>query len=148
MPMKLLQRVLVAIALVIWTALPILGSDGGDNASGTGIWILPRAGYLACDAQNAEVRAQRNLPTSCQDLMVAVSSDCGACAATFLDEVSGQPVPLPSVGGVVRIPASLLQALPQGNGTKAHVVISDAAQLGYMMRVERREDGSFAVKVL
>lgn len=148
MPMKLLQRVLVAIALAIWMALPILGNDGGDNASGTGIWILPRAGYLAADSQDAAVRAQRNMSGSGQDLLVAVSSDCGTCAATFLDELSGQPVSLQSVGGVVRIPAQLLQALPQGNGTKAHVVISDASQLGYMMRVERREDGSFVVKVL
>lgn len=146
--MKLLQRVLVAIALAIWMAMPILGNDGGDNAGGTGIWILPRAGFLASDSPNAAVRAQRAVPGACQDLMLAVSSECGNCAAMFLDELSGQSVALQSVGGMVRIPASLLQALPQGDGTKAHVVISDASQLGYLMRVERSADGSFLVKVL
>ena len=146
--MKLLQRVFVAIALAVWMALPILGNDGGDNAGGTGIWILPRAGHLAVTSQDAAARAQRSLPSAGQDLLVAVSPECGACAATFLDELSGQPVSLQSVGGVVRIPAALLQALPEGDGTKAHVVISDAAQLGYLMRVDRRADGSFVVKVL
>lgn len=146
--MKLLQRVLVAIALAVWLAMPILGNDGGDNAGGTGIWILPRAGYLAANSQEAVAREQRNVPSFGQDLQVAVSSECGACGATFLDEVSGQPVALQSVGGVVRIPAALLQSLPQGDGTKAHIVISDASQLGYLMRVERREDGSLVVKVL
>lgn len=146
--MKLLQRVLVAIALAVWLALPILGNDGGDNASGTGIWILPRASCLAVDSPDAAVRAQRNVTSAGQDLLVAVSSECGSCAATFLDELSGQPVSLQSVGGVVRIPAALLQALPDGSGTKAHVVISDASQFGYLMRVERRTDGSVVVKVL
>lgn len=146
--MNLLQRVLVAIALAVWLALPILGNDGGDNASGTGIWILPRAGCLAVDSQGAVVRAQRNVSSLGQDMLVAVSSECSSCGATFLDEVSGQTVALQSVGGVVRIPAALLQSLPQGDGTKAHIVISDSSLLGYLMRVERREDGSLVVKVL
>jgi len=148
MPMKLLPRVLVAIALAIWMALPIFGDDGGDNAGGTGIWILPRAGFLACDSPGAAVRAQRSVPSAGQDVLVAVSSNCGTCSATFLDELSGQPVSLQSFGGLVRIPASVLQALPPGSGIKAHLVISDATQLGYVMRIERREDGLLVVKVL
>lgn len=145
--MKLLQRVLVAIALAIWMALPSFGDDGGDNAGGTGIWILPRAGYLAGDLFGGASRSQR-LPSPGQDLLVAVASNCGACSATFLDGLSGQPVSLQSFGGLVRIPSALLQALPQGSGIKAHLVISDATQLGYVMRVERRDDGALVLKVL
>lgn len=145
--MKLLQRVLVAIALAIWMALPGFGDDGGDNAGGTGIWILPRASYLAGDSLDGAVRAQR-LPSPGMDMLVAVASNCGSCSATFVDELAGQPVSLQMFGGLVRVPASVLQSLPSGPGLKAHLVICDATQLGYVVRVERREDGSLVLKLL
>lgn len=145
--MKSLLRPLVAIALAVWLALPLFGSDGGDNAGGTGIWILPRATFLASGMSMATPRATKDLLSLGQDVVMEVSSECGACSATFFDEVSGQPVALQASGGLVRLPAALLQALAGAAGTKAHIVITDANQLGYLLTIDRREDGSLVLKV-
>lgn len=145
--MKSLLRPLVAIALAVWLALPLFGSEGGNNAGGTGIWILPRATFLASGMSQSAPRATKDLLANGQDVVMEVSSECGACSATFVDELSGQPVALQANGGLVRLPASLLQSLAGAAGTKAHIVITDANQLGYLLTIDRREDGSLVLKV-
>lgn len=145
--MMSLLRPLVAIALAVWLALPLVGNEGGDNASGTGIWILPRATFLASGMSQAAPRATKELLAIGQDVVMEVSSECGACSATFVDELSGQPVSLQAGGGLVRVPAALLQSLAGAAGTKAHIVITDANQLGYMLTVDRRVDGALVLKV-
>ena len=82
--MMSLLRPLVAIALAVWLALPLVGNEGGDNASGTGIWILPRATFLASGMSQAAPRATKELLAIGQDVVMEVSSECGACSATFV----------------------------------------------------------------
>jgi hypothetical protein len=45
--MNTLLRFVLALALGVWLAMPSLGSEGGENAGGTGVWILPRATFMA-----------------------------------------------------------------------------------------------------
>jgi hypothetical protein len=145
--MKSLLRPLVALAVAVWLALPLVGNEGGNNAGGTGIWILPRATFLASGMSQSTPRATKDLLANGQDVVMEVSTECGACSATFVDELSGQPVALQASGGLVRLPASLLQSLAGAAGTKAHIVITDANQLGYLLTIDRREDGSLILKV-
>lgn len=145
--MKSLLRPLVALALAVWLAIPLVGNDGGDNAGGTGIWILPRATFLASGMGTGAPRATRELLANSQDVLMEVSSDCGACTATFVDEISGQPITLSASGGLVRLPYTVLQSLAGGVGPKAHVVIADSNQLGYVVAIDRREDGTLVLKV-
>jgi hypothetical protein len=145
--MKSLLRPLVALAVAVWLALPLVGNDGGNNAGGTGIWILPRATFLASGMSQSTPRATKDLLANGQDVVMEVSSECGECSATFVDELSGQPVALQTSGGLVRLPAALLQSLACAAGTKAHIVITDANQLGYLLTIDRREDGSLILKV-
>lgn len=121
--MKSLLRPLVAIALAVWLALPLFGSEGGNNAGGTGIWILPRATFLASGMSQSAPRATKDLLANGQDLVMELSSECGACSATFVDELSGQPVALQANGGLVRLPASLLQSLAGAAGTDRKSVV-------------------------
>jgi hypothetical protein len=145
--MKSLLRPLVALAVAVWLALPLVGNEGGNNAGGTGIWILPRATFLASGMSQSTPRATKDLLANGQDVVMEVSSECGECSATFVDELSGQPVALQTSGGLVRLPAALLQSLACAAGTKAHIVITDANQLGYLLTIDRREDGSLILKV-
>ncbi len=119
--MKSLLRLLAALALAIWVAVPVVGSDGGDNAGGTGIWILPRATCLASGMEVTPPRAAKVLTTFNHDVVMQVSSECGAVVATFVDDLSGQPVSLATFSGQVRIPASLLQAMAGSSCPKAPI---------------------------
>lgn len=145
--MKSILRLLAALALAVWVAVPTFGNDGGDNAGGTGIWILPRASFLATGSTEAGPRASKVLSSFSQDIVMQVSNECGTCVATFADELSGQQVSLQAYGGLVRVPASLLQALVGSSCSKAHIVIADASQLGYVLSIDRRDDGSLVLRV-
>jgi hypothetical protein len=144
--MKNILRLLLAVAVSVWLALPSSSSDGGENAGGTGVWVLPRASFLAgCGSMPRESKV---LLGTTQDLVVEVSIEVGSFVATFLDEVTGLPVSLQSYGPRVRIPAALLQAVVASNH-KAHIVISDANQFGYMLHIEvHPSTGAISVQVM
>jgi hypothetical protein len=127
-------RWLVAFALAICMALPVLGGEGGENGGGTGIWILPRANFLTMNAGSVAPRDARPFSIQ-QDVLLQVSSEMGSCSATFMDQVSGSPVALQVTGSVVRMPAALLQLLGSMPNKTAYVTIADATQLGYLVRI-------------
>ena len=126
-------RVLIAFVIALIVALPIVSSDGGEGGGGTGIWILPRATFLGAGLATSPVD-HKSLATLNNDLVMQVSAECGACAATSIDEVSGMPVSLPVLGSRIRLPATLLQALA-ATGAKANIVIMDSSGLGYSLSV-------------
>lgn len=138
-------RTLLAFVLAVLVALPIVGSDGGENGGGTGIWILPRATCLASGHGTTPVD-QKSVPSLSADLVMQVSSECGACTATLVDDVTGLPVALPVVGSRIRVPASLLQALAAGS-TKASIVVLDDAGMGYAMTLAVSPMAGAVVKV-
>ncbi len=132
--MKNTLRWLVAFALAICMALPVLGGEGGENGGGTGIWILPRANFLTMNGGAAAPRDVRTVGLS-QDVLMEVHTDLGSVSATFVDQVSGSPVALQVQGRVVRVSASLLQMLGTMSTKTAYITIADATQLGYLIRI-------------
>jgi hypothetical protein len=136
--MNTLLRFVLALALGVWLAMPSLGSEGGENAGGTGVWILPRATFMASGEvvePAGEPRASKKLSSLNQDVTMAVSIECGSCTATLIDDLSGVPVALQVTGPNIKLPASLLQALGAAGPAKASIVVVDANQMGYVMRV-------------
>lgn len=136
--MTSLSRILLALALAVWVALPGVGRDGAQNAGGTGVWILPRAVYLSSNSSiSSAPRATKVLQAPLTaDVSMMMSVEVGNAVATFVDQVSAVPVALPVNGSNVRIPASLLQALSQSSNPSASILITDAAQIGYVIRVD------------
>jgi hypothetical protein len=131
----LTRRLLVALALALWLALPGVGNDGGE--SGSGVWVLPRATFLTSSSFSGAlpVRDEKVVTTLTQDVVMRVSEEMGAPVATFLDSVVATPVALPVIGDRVRLPANLLQALATSPNPTADILVVDAAQMGYVIRV-------------
>ncbi len=138
-------RFLLALAIAALLAMPIVSGDGGENGGGTGIWILPRATFLAGGCSSTPVD-QKAVPSLAADLVMQVSTECGSCTASLVDDVSGVPVSLTVVGNRVRLPASLLQALG-ASAAKASLVILDAQGYGYSMSVSVSPASGVLVKV-
>ena len=133
--MHTIHRLLVGIALLLWLALPVVSSEGGENAGGTGVWILPRAVQLVANPTSGPPRDNHLCSNLAQDLLMVVSTDCGAVVATMVDEVSGVSTALSVSGTAVRCPGHLLQALVSSGVRKAHIVISDSTQTGYVIQL-------------
>jgi hypothetical protein len=127
-------RGLLLVGLILGLTLRGISGEGGDNAGGTGIWILPQAGSLTQGPPGAP-RAVLNLASLNQDVNLSVSVQCGMVSASFVDGLSQAPVSLPVTGSVVRLHASLLQAMAAAGSTHASIVIVDAAQVGYRIEV-------------
>ena len=136
--MKALARLTLVAVFSAWLALPGVGSDGGENAGGTGVWILPRANFLAsipCTTATAEVRAACAIPSVAQSITVTTSSDLGVIVATLVDPVTGVPMPLATSGHDVVIPGSMLQNLRVAGCGSATIVIADDNHLGYVIEM-------------
>ncbi|MCU0866911.1 MAG: hypothetical protein MUC36_24260 [Planctomycetes bacterium] len=133
--MHTIHRLLVGIALLLWLALPVVSSEGGENAGGTGVWILPRAVPLAANPTSGPPREVHVCSNLSQDLMMMVSVECGNVVATLVDEVSGISTALSVSGSAVRCPGHLLQMLVTSGVRKAHIVISDSSQTGYVIQL-------------
>ncbi len=132
--MKSLTRVLVAVALAIWLALPGVGGDGGENGGGTGVWVLPRAQFLT-QQLGAVPRASLSQHNLAQDVFMQLSPEIGVAMATFVDSATGVPVALPVNGTIVRLPANLLQAMAAAHVSTASILITDAVQVGYLITI-------------
>ena len=136
-------RLLLCLFAALWFALPSPGDEGGENASGTGVWILPACATITTQsvqptAPTKDQYATSNL-TSAVNLRVATSM--GATTAVFIDDVLGISVPLDVSGRTVKVPAGLLQAISQGTTSAGPLVIVDSAQNGYLIRI-RVQNGS------
>jgi hypothetical protein len=142
--MATMLRVLVAAALALALALPAVGDEGGENTGGMGVWVLPRWSFVA--AVPGPVRDCRQAHPIGADCVMQISSECGPAAATLVDELSGLPVSLPVSGSLVRIPATLLQALAQSSAP-ATVVVADSEQRGYVMTITFGAPGTATISV-
>jgi len=130
-------RVLLATVLVAWIAQPTLGG-GGENAGGSGVWILPRAQALACSSGTplSAPRSQFTVVGLASDLRLQVSNEMGMAVASLVEDLSGTPVPLSVSGLIVEVPSAMLVAIGAQPTTEAMVLISDANQLGYVLALE------------
>lgn len=146
--MTLSVRALLALLLAAWFTLPSTGDDGGENAGGTGVWILPRSTYLAASVCADGAPREAKTFTLAGDIVLALSSEVGEATATWIDEVAGVAVSLPVSGGQVRVPAALLQALGNAPLRQATVVIADASHAGYVIEIEVAADGTVTVGVM
>lgn len=149
--MTSLSRILLALALAVWVALPGVGSDGGENAGGTGVWILPCAASInSGSGLGGTPRDSRVLQAPLTaDVAMQMSVEVGNAVATFVEQMAGVPVALPVNGSIVRIPATLLQALAQAPHPNANILITDAAQVGYVIQVSiDRQSGAVTIRVM
>jgi hypothetical protein len=139
-------RVLVAAALALVIALPGVGFQGpGTNSGGVGVWVLPFAAPLT--PPGGEPRATRTGLSIAQDCVLELSPDCGPVVATFVDDMTGEPVALHVSGSLVRIPASLMQALVGLPQPTATIVIADSEQRGYVIEITVAAGGTASVRV-
>jgi hypothetical protein len=136
--MKAILRLMLPVALASWLALPGIGGDGGENAGGTGVWILPRPTFMAsgspCITGATQARGATTVANVNEAFALTAAEELGAFTATLIDPVSGVPMALPTSGRSIVLGASLLRDLQQA-GVAASIVIADSQQLGYVMRL-------------
>lgn len=154
--MKSTLRNVLALVVAFWLAIPTTSSDtlGGENNSGTGVWILPccaQVNNLTGGVGSGAPRMEITIAGLTGDIGLRVSDQCGAVAATFIDDISGLPVSLPVAGRVVVLKESLLRALAQSAAhnviAKASIVVTDALQRGYVLRIAAHAGGRFVLQV-
>lgn len=146
--MKFFLRLVLPLAVATGLALPGIGGDGGDNGGGTGVWILPRACYLASDVVDpaSTARLARTAASCNGGITLTADSHLGALTATLVDSVSGAPVALPVNGREIVLSGGLLTELKEA-GVEAQVVVTDSQHLGYVMSVAFADNGSCTIKV-
>lgn len=136
--MKTMLRLLASVALAAWIALPGVGSDGGDNAGGTGVWILPRSSFftsqLPCISATTPARQSQSMASAFNGVRLTTSTEMGAFTATFIDPFSGSSTALPTNGRDVVLSGTLLRAV-QESGAAAEIVVVDGQLQGYVVRV-------------
>lgn len=137
-------RLLFALIFAICLALPSVSGDGGENGGGTGVWVLPRATYLTSGV--VEPRAVQ-LASPGQDLMLEMSCEVGLATAVFIDDLSQVPVSLMVNGSQVRLPAAVMQSFLACSAQSATIMISDAAHMGYLIRVIAQSNGTLSLQV-
>ena len=130
-------RILAAALLALWLAIPGISGegDGGENAGGTGVWILPRSEFLSSGSgMGRQPRISPIvIPNLLQDVKLRVSNETGQCSGTLFDGTTNTPVDLPVLGQCVVLPASLLQGLFAARVPTCDIVIVDAARRGYLL---------------
>jgi hypothetical protein len=134
-------RVLAAALLALWLAIPGVSGDeaGGENAGGTGVWILPRCEMLSSgSAQNAAFGSPRVaafvVTDLSKDVRMCVSGECGQTVASLFAGVSGSPISLPVIGQYLLLPSSVMQGLLNARVEVSDIVVLDASQKGYRMQ--------------
>lgn len=134
--MKALVRFLLFALVAVWLALPTMGTDGGEGAGGTGVWILPRPTFLASASGSGgfgAVRGSTSIPANAP-LTLKACAELGLFTATLIDPSSGVSTLLPCNGLDVILSSDLLRTLRETCGS-AHVVIADGTQLGYVIQI-------------
>jgi hypothetical protein len=139
---------LLALLLAAWLAMPSRGdAGGGDNAGGTGVWILPFCANVGSGGGVEQPRLSIQLGDLSRDVTLECAPEIGAAVATCIDELSGQPVFLSVVGRRVTLPSATLRVLSQAR-VEADIVIADGQQRGYRIHVDVSEnDGSLTLRI-
>lgn len=142
-----MYRTLLSILFAVLIVLPGIGSVGGDNAGGTGVWILPRATALSPSMVSfgaacgdvppllGQPRETRVLAGYEDSLSIVGSGELGVPVATLIDNVSGSPIALSVTGTAVLLPASVIQQLASSGVTSASITIMDATHRGYVVKL-------------
>lgn len=133
-PMKLTRRFLPALVAAAWLALPGISSEGGEGAGGTGVWILPAAKFVGT-APLAAPTVQSPTTTWVTDLKLTVAPGLTNFTAVLVDDLSGDVHHLPVSGREILLERGELQGLISGGLNVAYVVVADASQLGYVVRI-------------
>ena len=130
-------RTVLALLLAAWLAVPSTSSEGGENAGGTGVWILPCAAQVTQEMLQASYTPRSVF--ECSDLQqgarLKLETGLGIAVATIVDDVSGTPVALSVNGSVVACPGNLLQAFASAGATSATLMIANSSQRGYVISV-------------
>ena len=133
--MTTIHRALLAVLFAAWLAMPSVGDEGGENASGGGVWILPCAAVIDETAIHTNGSAQRGQLAAhavAADIRMQVASNMGTASAVLVTPLSSDPLPLAVEGSCVVIPRELLQTLAVGK-TCSRILIVDALQSGYVI---------------
>ncbi|HEB52576.1 MAG TPA: hypothetical protein ENI87_04890 [bacterium] len=130
-------RNIFALLVALCLAVPANGDPGGENAGGTGVWILPTCAQVIAPTfdPTQQPRTVKAGIAASADLNMKISSGMGVPTATFVDDLTGLPIPLPVSGRMVTLPAHLMQSLVASPDPNATIVIVDANQVGYVIRV-------------
>jgi hypothetical protein len=139
-------RLFALLVFALCLALPSIGGDGegGENGGGTGVWVLPRAGYIT-PPSGMPPRMLRTISMA-QDCLLEMEPSVGVASGTFVDDVLQLPVALTINGMVARIPSDLLQSLSSASAS-ATVLLADASQLGYLIEITANGNGTATLAV-
>jgi hypothetical protein len=138
--MTISRRFLACWLLALALALRLLGGEGGENAGGTGVWILPRSERIASGSPAIDPSTQQRVSPLLfsaldRDVSLRLSPECGEVVATLFAEPFGEPVALQAQGNLVLMPASLFRSLASVGVAESIVVILDAQGNGYRLRL-------------
>jgi hypothetical protein len=149
-PMPSLLRNALVLLIASFLAMPTLCDEGGGNNGGGGVWILPCCANICGVSTEAGLapRAMMLSANTATNVTMCTVSQMGAASATFVDDLSGVPVSLPVSGRVVTVSKLLLQALEASSKKAATIIVTDALQCGYVMRVLIQPCGSVKITVL
>lgn len=132
--MRPFLRSLFAAVLALWLAHPGVGGDGGENGSGSGVFILPHSGFFSSTSSLCGPGRQTiTLNDLTRDATLTTSSEMGSPVATLVDQVSGVPIALPVSGKNVILPAAVMQNLLQAGVAEARILVVDGCQRGYQI---------------
>ncbi|MFT4514431.1 MAG: hypothetical protein ACI91B_003140 [Planctomycetota bacterium] len=145
---SLFRNVLVLLVAAL-LAIPTVCDEGGENNGGGGVWILPCCANIGgVNIQpGSAARATMLLSNTASDMSMRTECQMGASTATFVDDLSGVPVSLSVSGRIVTVSSALLQALEASSKKTATIIVTDAQQCGYVMRVLIQPDGSVKITV-
>lgn len=144
--MKHLLRILTVALAAAWLATPGVSGEGegGENAGGTGVWILP--GPCALGGGPAlGASAVRQVPTLANDVTMTVSAQLGSVVATACEAGSGTVIPLSVSGRDVTFRGSTMRAFRDANVQVVEIVICDSSQQGYRIRFRIHPNGQSGV---
>ncbi|MCR9245313.1 MAG: hypothetical protein NXI31_09795 [bacterium] len=130
--MKNLLRILAVALAAVWLAAPSVGGEGGENAGGTGVWILPACAPVGSPG----VRSSFAVNTLASDITMTMSPQIGNAVATAVDPRSGAVLPLSVRGRDVVITAEQLGGFRQAGVTVVDILISDDSRQGYHIRLD------------
>lgn len=142
----LAQRSLLILVALLLGMLPLSGSAMGGGGD-TGVWILPRSAFIAnlpngpggsgttSSLVGPAPRAQATRPLSSSLSMQVSGAMSLPPAAVLVDPVSGVPLPLDVVGGVVTVTSRLAALVATSATNSMSGAIVDARGRGYTLLV-------------
>ncbi|MCB9876448.1 MAG: hypothetical protein H6835_02510 [Planctomycetes bacterium] len=141
--MTTFHRALLAMLFAAWLAMPSVGDEGGENASGGGVWILPCAAVIDESALEQGVVARSVLAGHQvnQGLCLQMASNMGSASAVLVSGLSGDVMPLPTSGAKIFLSKQLMQSLA-ATRTGAKIVVADSQQRGYVIEITVDASGS------